>query len=85
MSSHYGWFVGFIENGDQQYIFVSNLTDIAPASTDKFYGKVALKPYGSQILKPIILKLLNEYFVKNKVTTGVKGSLGEFVTRITAN
>lgn len=52
-----GWFVGFIENGTQQYIFVSNLTDkVIPASTDKSYG--------SALLKPITLKLLNGYFSK---------------------
>ena len=49
-----GWFVGFIENGAQQYIFVSNLTDKASPSTDKLYG--------SQILKPITMQLLNDYF-----------------------
>jgi beta-lactamase class D len=50
-----GWFVGFIENGSQQYIFVSNLSDkIIPAPTDKAYGSV--------ILKPITIKLLNDYF-----------------------
>lgn len=59
-----GWFVGFVELGTQQYIFVSNLTDKVPASTDKSYGKVALKPYGSVVLKPITLKLLNDYFAK---------------------
>ena len=52
-----GWFVGFIEKGTQQYIFVSNLTDkIPPAKTDKAFG--------SQILKPITLNLLNDYFAK---------------------
>lgn len=55
-----GWFVGFIKSGTQQYIFVSNLTDKVPASTDKSYGSVALKPPGSVILKPITLKLLNK-------------------------
>ncbi|KTD38486.1 class-D beta-lactamase [Legionella moravica] len=59
-----GWFVGFIEQGNQQYIFVSNLTDKVPASTDKSYGSVALLPAGSQVLKPITLKLLNTYFSK---------------------
>lgn len=50
-----GWFVGFVEQGSQRYIFVSNLTDkIAPKSTDKTFG--------SQLLKPIIMKLLNDYF-----------------------
>jgi beta-lactamase class D len=46
-----GWFVGFIQRGNQQYIFVSNLTD-------KEEGH--LKPFGSQLLKPITLKLLQE-------------------------
>lgn len=59
-----GWFVGFIENGNQKYIFVSNLTDKTPASTDKSYGKVALTPPGSAVLKPITLELLNAYFSK---------------------
>lgn len=58
-----GWFVGFIEQGDQHYIFVSNLTDkIVQASIDKSDG--GLKPYGSQVLKPITMKLLNDYFNK---------------------
>ncbi|MBL7479268.1 penicillin-binding transpeptidase domain-containing protein [Legionella bononiensis] len=57
-----GWFVGFIEQGQQQYIFISNLTDKVPASTDKSYGAVSLSPAGSQVLKPITLKLLNTYF-----------------------
>jgi beta-lactamase class D/beta-lactamase class D OXA-1 len=57
-----GWFVGFIENGTQQYIFVSNLTDKVPASTDESYGRDGLKPYGSAVLKPITLTLLNDYF-----------------------
>lgn len=52
-----GWFVGFVENGNQQYIFLSNLSDkTIPATTDKLYG--------SQILKPITMKLLNNYFSK---------------------
>ncbi len=50
-----GWFVGFIQKGTASYIFVSNLTDKeVPAATDTFYG--------SQILKPITIKLLNDYF-----------------------
>lgn len=50
-----GWFVGFIEKGAQQYIFVSNLTDKArPKPTDKAYG--------GQIMKPIAIQLLNDYF-----------------------
>lgn len=58
-----GWFVGFVETGNQQYIFVSNLTDKnIQATIDKSDG--SLKPYGSQLLKPITMKLLNDYFVK---------------------
>lgn len=50
-----GWDVGLIEQGAQQYIFISNLTDkTSPAMTDKAYG--------STILKPIIVQLLNDYF-----------------------
>lgn len=59
-----GWFIGFVEQGSQTYIFVSNLTDKVPASSDPSYGKVALTPAGSQVLKPIALKLLNTYFSK---------------------
>jgi beta-lactamase class D len=57
-----GWFVGFIQNANQQYIFVSNLSDKkVQATIDKSNG--SLKPFGSQLLKPITLKLLNDYFV----------------------
>lgn len=56
-----GWFVGFVQDGNQQYIFVSNLTDKkVQATIDKSDG--SLKPYGSQLLKPITIKLLNDYF-----------------------
>ena len=49
-----GWYVGFIESGTQRYIFVSNLTDkTAPALIDKVYG--------GQLLKPIVINLLNNY------------------------
>nr|AIA17658.1 ClassD_beta_lactamase [uncultured bacterium] len=57
-----GWFVGFVENKDKQYIFVSNLTDKTVQAIDRSNG--GLKPYGSQLLKPITMKLLNDYFVK---------------------
>lgn len=56
-----GWFVGFVEMGSQQYIFVSNLTDKIPP-IDKSDGSSKL--YGSEILKPITLELLNNYFAK---------------------
>lgn len=56
-----GWFIGFIEMGSQQYIFVSNLTD-KMTSISKSDG--SLKLYGSEILKPITMKLLNNYFAK---------------------
>lgn len=52
-----GWFVGFIEHGTEHYIFVSNLTDkLSPSPTDKAYG--------SQLLKPITMRLLNGYFTE---------------------
>lgn len=58
-----GWFVGFIEQDSHQYIFVSNLTDKQfQASFDPIDG--SLKPYGSQLLKPITMKILNRYFAK---------------------
>ncbi|MCL9684317.1 penicillin-binding transpeptidase domain-containing protein [Legionella maioricensis] len=58
-----GWFVGFVEDGSQKYIFVSNLTDkVVQASIDKSDG--SLKPFGSQLLKPITMQLLNDYFAK---------------------
>lgn len=56
-----GWFVGFIEMGSQQYIFVSNLTDKL-SSINKPDEK--LKIYGSEILKPITMSLLNGYFAQ---------------------
>lgn len=59
-----GWFIGFIEKGTEQYIFVSNLTDKMPVSADQSGNTTALKPYGSQLLKPITMKLLNDYFAK---------------------
>lgn len=53
-----GWFVGFVEGEKgQKYVFVSNLTDkTIPPEEDKAYG--------SRILKPIALTLLNTYFKK---------------------
>lgn len=50
-----GWDIGLIEQGTQQYIFISNLTDKTPPIT-------ANDAYGSTILKPIIVQLLNDYF-----------------------
>jgi beta-lactamase class D/beta-lactamase class D OXA-1 len=44
-----GWFVGFIQKGNQRFIFVSNLTDKKVQGTiDKSDG--SLKPFGSQLL-----------------------------------
>lgn len=58
-----GWFVGFIQNGKQEYIFVSNLTDKKFQGTlDKSDGSI--QPFGSQLLKPITLSILNDYFSK---------------------
>lgn len=54
-----GWFVGFVKDNNQTYIFVSNLTDKTTPSEEN-------KLYGSQILKPITLKLLNTYFGKKE-------------------
>lgn len=54
-----GWFVGFVEKDNNQYIFVSNLTDKNDQTPTE---KGSLEPYGSQVLKPITLTLLNEYF-----------------------
>lgn len=51
-----GWFIGYIINKQEQYIFVSNLTD-------KTVPKENNKLYGSQILKPLVLELLNNYFL----------------------
>ena len=56
-----GWFVGFIEINSQQYIFVSNLTDKVPLINQSDGNS---KLYGSEILKPITMKLLNNYFAK---------------------
>jgi len=59
-----GWFVGFIEKDNHQYIFVSNLTDkVVQVAIDKSDG--SLKPFGGQIVKPITMKLLNDYFFKS--------------------
>ena len=56
-----GWFVGFVEMDSQQYIFVSNLTDkLSPVNQPD----EKLKLYGSEILKPITMKLLNDYFAQ---------------------
>ncbi|RMX03910.1 class D beta-lactamase [Legionella jordanis] len=52
-----GWFVGFIQNGKHQYIFVSNLTD-------KSVPAIKNNAYGSALLKPITMSLLNQYFTK---------------------
>ena len=58
-----GWFVGFVEKGSQRYIFVSNLTDkTIQATVDKSDG--SLKPFGSQLLKPIVMKILNACFAR---------------------
>lgn len=54
-----GWFVGFVEKDNNQYIFVSNLTDKVDQTPTP---KGTLEPFGSQVLKPITMTLLNEYF-----------------------
>lgn len=50
-----GWFVGFVEGDNKKYVFVSNLTDKTIPNEEN-------KALGSQILKPIVLNLLNTYF-----------------------
>lgn len=65
-----GWFVGYVEKGNQQYIFVSNLTDKFPTATE---NNGVLKPYGSQLLKPITIQLLNDYFL-NRYTDNLSSS-----------
>lgn len=48
-----GWYVGFVEHDAEHYIFVSNLTDKSLPLD---------QAYGSALLKPITLQLLNQYF-----------------------
>lgn len=55
-----GWFLGYIEQGNKRYIFVSNLTDKSIPTPDKLNGGYI--PYGSEVLKPLTLQLLNAYF-----------------------
>jgi beta-lactamase class D len=50
-----GWFVGMVEHGAQQYVFVSNLTDTQPPPP-------GFSTAGSTLLKPLTLQLLNAYF-----------------------
>lgn len=57
-----GWFIGFVEQGNRRFIFVSNLTDRVPASDHFAHGQPAVAPYGSQVLKPLVLTLLNTFF-----------------------
>jgi beta-lactamase class D/beta-lactamase class D OXA-1 len=48
-----GWFVGFVESGTERFVFVSNLTDQKePGPADRSAG--------SEVLKPIVLRILNE-------------------------
>lgn len=51
-----GWFIGFIVKDRKKYIFVTNLTD------KKIDTSPSSKLYGSEILKPITIKILNQYF-----------------------
>gem|GEM_PF-440955 len=52
------WFIGFIEQGTRQYIFVSNLSDtVKPTTAD---GSLA-----SDVLKPLTVQLLNDYTSRN--------------------
>lgn len=57
------YFVGFVENGSEQYIFVSNLSDkTVQAKIDKDGNLI---PFGGQVIKPITIKLLNTYFLRS--------------------
>lgn len=50
-----GWYVGYVESGNNQYIFVTNLTDKAKPATDKSL-------FGGEDAKKATLSLLNSYF-----------------------
>ncbi|WP_431274191.1 penicillin-binding transpeptidase domain-containing protein [Variovorax ureilyticus] len=49
-----GWFVGFVEGSGEHYIFVANLTDRQVPGADD-------RAAGSRVLKPIVMRILNEY------------------------
>lgn len=51
-----GWYVGFVENGPERYVFVSNISDKRPDP--------ASKAFGGHISKGIALSILNDYFGK---------------------
>lgn len=51
-----GWYVGFIDHGPEQYVFVSNISDKRPDP--------ASKAFGGQISKGIAMSILNGYFGK---------------------
>jgi beta-lactamase class D/beta-lactamase class D OXA-1 len=50
-----GWYVGYVESGNNQYIFVTNLTDKAKPATDKSL-------FGGEDAKKATVSLLNSYF-----------------------
>ncbi|KTD82881.1 penicillin-binding transpeptidase domain-containing protein [Legionella waltersii] len=60
-----GWFVGFIVSDGHQYVFVSNLTDKKPVPKGNSKPDDPILPYGSALLKPITLKILNQLFDTN--------------------
>ena len=63
-----GWFVGFVKAQKKHYIFVSNLSDkTVTAHVDSNDG--SLKPYGSQLLKPIVLTILKDNWQHERKTT----------------
>ena len=50
-----GWYVGYVESGTNQYIFVTNLTDKAKPAADKSL-------FGGEDAKKATVSLLNSYF-----------------------
>ncbi len=47
---HLGWFIGHIQNGDQKYLVVTNISDLKPVET-KLYGGARAKALTLEILK----------------------------------
>lgn len=46
---HLGWFISHIQNGDQEYLAVTNISDLAPVET-KGYGGIRAKEITKKIL-----------------------------------
>lgn len=50
----FGWFVGHLKKGDQEYLFATNISDLQKVETDKFGGYRA-KEYTKEMLKKLNL------------------------------